>query len=52
MLGMANALAPQLVGLKKVGDVRAILNDWARSTLQSWHDAVQGDAGGELNDDA
>jgi hypothetical protein len=52
MLGMANALAPQLVGLKKVTAVRTILNDWARSTLQSWHDAVQGDAAGELEADA
>jgi hypothetical protein len=50
MLGMANALAPQLVGLKKVTAVRTILNDWARSTLQSWHDAVQGDAAGDLTD--
>jgi hypothetical protein len=50
MLGMANALAPQLVGLKKVTAVRTILNDWARSTLQSWHDAVQGDAGKELTE--
>ena len=50
MLGMPNALAPQLVGLKSVKAVQAILKDWARSTLQAWHDAVTGQAGEGLNE--
>ncbi len=44
MLGMPNALAPQLVGLQAIEDVKAILKDWARSTLQGWHDSLQSDA--------
>jgi hypothetical protein len=44
MLGMPNALAPQLVGLTEVEAVKVILKDWARSTLQGWHDSLQGAA--------
>lgn len=44
MLGAANALAPQLVGLTDTERVRAIVDDWARSTLQAWHDSLAGDA--------
>jgi hypothetical protein len=42
MLGMANALAPQLVGQSSPEAVRAILDDWARATLQGWHDSLSG----------
>jgi recombinational DNA repair ATPase RecF len=45
MLGMANALAPQLVGQSSPEAVRAIIDDWARATLQGWHDSLQGQAG-------
>jgi len=44
MLGMPNALAPQLVGLQTIEAVKAILKDWARSTLQGWRDSLQSDA--------
>lgn len=36
MLGMANALAPQMLGLATPEQARAILDDWARSTLTAW----------------
>jgi hypothetical protein len=42
MLGMPNALAPQLVGVVDTERVRAILDDWARTTLQAWHDSLSG----------
>jgi hypothetical protein len=38
---MPDTLAPQIVGAVSVHAVQSILNTWARSTLQSWHDAVQ-----------
>jgi hypothetical protein len=43
MLGMPNALAPQLLGMKRPEDVRAILDDWARSTLAGWSAAAHGE---------
>ena len=49
MLGMPNALAPQLVGLKKIEAVKAILKDWVRSTLQGWHDSLQGGQSAEID---
>jgi hypothetical protein len=51
MLGMPNALAPQLVGLQTIEAVKAILKDWARSTLQGWHDSLQSDAAEGINAD-
>lgn len=44
LLGMPNALAPQLVGLATPQAVRRILADWAMSTLTAWAAA----AGGEI----
>jgi hypothetical protein len=38
---MPDTLAPQIVGAVSVHAVQSILNTWARSTLQSWNDAVK-----------
>jgi hypothetical protein len=43
---MPDTLAPQIVGAVSVHAVQSILNTWARSTLQSWHDAAAGDSAG------
>jgi hypothetical protein len=48
MLGMPNALAPQLVGLTAPEAVRAILADWARSTLAGWAAAAAGEIGKQV----
>ncbi len=41
LLSMADTLAPAIVGLTDTAAVAAVLKTWARSTLQSWHDAVK-----------
>ena len=48
MLGMPNALAPQLLGMKTPEAVRSILDDWARSTLAGWAAAARGEIAGAL----
>ncbi len=40
--GMADAVAPQLVGAVSIEAVRGVLSRWARSTLQGWHDSLEG----------
>jgi len=41
VLGLANTLAPQLFGLSSIEEIRVILEDWSRTTLQAWHDSLQ-----------
>jgi hypothetical protein len=41
LLSMADTLAPAIVGLTNTAAVQTLLKDWARSTLQSWSDAVK-----------
>ena len=40
MLGMPNALAPQLIGINSKEAIRGILMDWSKTTLAAWHDSL------------
>jgi hypothetical protein len=40
LLAMPDALAPRLTGLTDTEAARGIIDDWARGTLQMWHDSL------------
>ena len=51
MLGAPNVLAPQLLGIKTVNEIQAILNDWFRSALEGWAESLAGEQGKAIDND-